>query len=40
MNTRIMNKLLAILPAILGLLICSCGHPDHWVDFDQGDALN
>ena len=39
MNTRKMNKLLAILPAILGLLICSCGHPDHWVDFDQKNRL-
>ena len=35
MNTRIMNKLLVIFLAILGLLICSCGHQDHRADFDQ-----
>jgi outer membrane protein len=35
MNNRIMKKIIAMLPAMLSLLICSCSHPDHWAAFDQ-----
>jgi len=35
MNSRIMKKLMPMLPAMLGLLLSSCSHPDHWAAFDQ-----